>query len=390
MADTEPAVEPFRVDPFRVEVAEDVLADLRERILDTRWPDQLADAGWDYGTDLGWLRRTAAYWADGYDWRQAEAALNTWPHLLTTIDGQRIHAIHARSPHPDALPLLITHGWPGSVAEFLEVIGPLIDPTLDGGDPADAFHVVAPSLPGYGWSGPTTERGWDVKRSAGAFAQLMARLGYDRYGAQGGDWGSFVTRHIALLDPEHVVGIHLNMIMAGPGEGDDPADVTPHEAGLLARGQEYFAEGSGYMAIQSTRPQSLAYGLNDSPVGLLAWIGEKFHAWTDNDGDVEDAVSLDALLTDVTIYWVTQTAGSSARMYYESLNSMAVATPPVTELPVGVASFPKEILGAARKWAERDHNIVHWTEMPRGGHFAAMEEPDLFVADVRTFFRGLR
>ncbi len=385
MADTEPAVE-----PFRVEVAEDVLADLRERILDTRWPDQLADAGWDYGTDLGWLRRTAAYWADGYDWRQAEAALNTWPHLLTTIDGQRIHAIHARSPHPDALPLLITHGWPGSVAEFLEVIGPLIDPTVDGGDPADAFHVVAPSLPGYGWSGPTTERGWDVKRSAGAFAQLMARLGYDRYGAQGGDWGSFVTRHIALLDPEHVVGIHLNMIMAGPGEGDDPTDVTPHEAGLLARGQEYFAEGSGYMAIQSTRPQSLAYGLNDSPVGLLAWIGEKFHAWTDNDGDVEDAVSLDALLTDVTIYWVTQTAGSSARMYYESLNSMAVATPPVTGLPVGVASFPKEILGAARKWAERDHNIVHWTEMPRGGHFAAMEEPDLFVADVRTFFRGLR
>jgi pimeloyl-ACP methyl ester carboxylesterase len=385
MADTEPAVE-----PFRVEVAEDVLADLRERILDTRWPDQLADAGWDYGTDLGWLRRTAAYWADGYDWRQAEAALNTWPHLLTTIDGQRIHAIHARSPHPDALPLLITHGWPGSVAEFLEVIGPLIDPTVDGGDPADAFHVVVPSLPGYGWSGPTTERGWDVKRSAGAFAQLMARLGYDRYGAQGGDWGSFVTRHIALLDPEHVVGIHLNMIMAGPGEGDDPTDVTPHEAGLLARGQEYFAEGSGYMAIQSTRPQSLAYGLNDSPVGLLAWIGEKFHAWTDNDGDVEDAVSLDALLTDVTIYWVTQTAGSSARMYYESLNSMAVATPPVTGLPVGVASFPKEILGAARKWAERDHNIVHWTEMPRGGHFAAMEEPDLFVADVRTFFRGLR
>jgi microsomal epoxide hydrolase len=385
MADTEPAVE-----PFRVEVAEDVLADLRERILDTRWPDQLADAGWDYGTDLGWLRRTAAYWADGYDWRQAEAALNTWPHLVTTIDGQRIHAIHARSPHPDALPLLITHGWPGSVAELLEVIGPLVDPTVDGGDPADAFHVVAPSLPGYGWSGPTTERGWDVKRSAGAFAQLMARLGYDRYGAQGGDWGSFVTRHLALLDPEHVVGIHLNMIMAGPGEGDDPTDVTPHEAGLLARGQEYFAEGSGYMAIQSTRPQSLAYGLNDSPVGLLAWIGEKFHAWTDNDGDVEDAVSLDALLTDVTIYWVTQTAGSSARMYYESLNSMAVATPPVTALPVGVASFPKEILGAARKWAERDHNIVHWTEMPRGGHFAAMEEPDLFVADVRTFFRGLR
>jgi microsomal epoxide hydrolase len=258
MADTEPAVE-----PFRVEVAEDVLADLRERILDTRWPDQLADAGWDYGTDLGWLRRTAAYWADGYDWRQAEAALNTWPHLVTTIDGQRIHAIHARSPHPDALPLLITHGWPGSVAEFLEVIGPLVDPTVDGGDPADAFHVVAPSLPGYGWSGPTTERGWDVKRSAGAFAQLMARLGYDRYGAQGGDWGSFVTRHLALLDPEHVVGIHLNMIMAGPGEGDDPTDVTPHEAGLLARGQEYFAEGSGYMAIQSTRPQSLAYGLND-------------------------------------------------------------------------------------------------------------------------------
>lgn len=379
---------PDAVEPFRVEVPQEVLDDLRDRIRDTRYPDQLPDAGWDYGTDLGWLRRAAAHWADEYDWRAAEATLNRWPHVVTRIDGQRIHAIHARSPHEGALPMIITHGWPGSVSEFLRVIDPLVDPAAHGGDPADAFHVVVPSLPGYGFSGPTTERGWDVRRTAEAFAELMARLGHDRYVAQGGDWGSFVTRHLAHVDPDHVAAVHVNMLAGGAPDESTP--LSPHEQGLLERQREYFATGSGYVAIQSTRPQTLAYGLNDSPVGLLAWIAEKFWAWTDNDGRIEDAVDLDDLLTNVTIYWVTQTAGSAARMYYESIRSLAVVPPPITHLPVGVASFPKEIMLAPRAVAERDNRITRWTEMPRGGHFAAMEEPDLFVDEVRAFFRAVR
>lgn len=378
-------------EPFRIEMPDDEIDDLRARIRATRWPDELPDSGWSYGTDLGVLRKVARYWADEYDWRTHEAALNELPQFLTTVQGQRVHFVHVRSPHDDALPLVLTHGWPGSFMEFTKVIGPLVDPTAHGGDAADAFHVVVPSLPGYGFSGPTTEPGWDVRRIASAWAELMAALGYTRYGAQGGDWGAFVSRHLADLAPDAVCGVHVNLIAgAPPGEDDDYADLTPREAAMLERAKDYITTGNGYVAIQSTRPQTLAYGLTDSPVGLLSWIFEKFWAWTDHDGDPFEAITVDELLTNVSIYWFTRTAGSSARLYYESLGSMAVRVPPTTKVPLGVANFPGEIMGARRRWVERENNLVHWSEQDRGGHFAALEEPDLLVDDVRTFFRRLR
>ena len=377
--------------PFRIEVPDADLEDLRRRVAATRWPDQLPGSGWTYGTDIHVLRPLAEHWIDGYDWRAHEARLNAFPQFTTTIDGQRIHFLHVRSPEPGALPLVLTHGWPGSICEFTELIGPLTDPVAHGGSAEDAFHVVVPSLPGYGFSGPTVEPGWDVRRTAGAFVELMAGLGYDRYGAQGGDWGSMVTRHIADLDPQHVVGVHVNMIVATPpGEPDDLADLTPREDAGLARMQDYLTTGSGYVAIQSTKPQTLAYGLVDSPVALLSWILEKFWAWTDNDGDVESAVPRDELLTNVSVYWFTGTGGSSARMYYESLRSGAAMTPPTTEVPLGVANFPKEIVVTRRRWVERSNDLVHWSELDRGGHFAALEEPDLLLVDVRAFFRDRR
>ncbi|HEX7097211.1 MAG TPA: epoxide hydrolase [Acidimicrobiales bacterium] len=379
------------IEPFRIEVPDDEIAELRRRIRATRWPDELPDAGWDYGTDLAVLRQVARYWADEYDWRVHEAELNNFPQYVTTIDGQRVHFLHVRSPHANALPLVLTHGWPGSIYEFTKVIGPLTDPGAHGGDPADAFHVVVPSLPGYGFSGPVTERGWDVRRVARAWAALMDELGYQRYGAQGGDWGSMVSRHLADLAPDRVCGVHLNFITASPpGEPDDYADLTPREAAMFERAKDYMTRGNGYVAIQSTRPQTLAYALTDSPVGLLSWILEKFWAWTDNNGDPFEAVTPDELLTNVSIYWFTRTAGSSARMYYESLGSNAVRAPSTKKVPLGVANFPMEIMGARRAWIERDNDLVHWTEHDRGGHFAALEEPDLFVDDVRAFFRLVR
>jgi microsomal epoxide hydrolase len=389
------------IEPFRIAVADEELDDLRRRIRDTRYPDQMPDTGWSYGTNLDELRPLAEHWADGYDWRRHEAELNAFPQFLTSVPGtsgaaqgggaaQRVHFLHVRSPRPDALPLVLTHGWPGSISEFTRLVGPLADPEAHGGDPADAFHVVVPSLPGYGFSGPTTEPGWDVRRIAGAWAELMARLGYERFGAQGGDWGSMVSRHLGDLAPDRVVGVHVNMMTATPpGEPDDLADLSEREAAMMARAQDYLATGSGYVAIQSTRPQTLAYSLVDSPVGLLSWILEKFWAWTDNDGRVTDAVSADELLTNVSIYWFTRTGGTSARLYYESLRSNAVRVPPIS-VPLGVANFPGEIIGARRRWVERENNLVHWSEFDRGGHFAALEEPDLLVGDIRAFFRKLR
>jgi microsomal epoxide hydrolase len=379
------------IDPFRIDVSDDDLADLTRRLRATRWPDKLPDSGWTYGADVDEIRSLATYWADGYDWRAHEAELNGFAQFVTTIDGQRVHFLHVRSPEPDALPLVLTHGWPGSISEFTRTIGPLTDPASHGGRAADAFHVVVPSLPGYGFSGPTTAPGWDVRRIAGAWAQLMASLGYDRYGAQGGDWGSFVSRHLADLDADHMCGVHVNMIASTPpGEPDDLADLTEREIAGLARTQDYMTTGNGYVAIQSTRPQTLAYGLTDSPAGLLAWIAEKFWAWTDNEGRIADAVSADDLLTNISIYWHTRTGGSSARLYYESLGSGAVRVPPTTKVPLGVANFPQEIITARRRWVEHENNLVHWTEHDRGGHFAALEQPDVLVDDVRTFFRSLR
>ncbi len=375
------------IEPFSVHVADQVLSDLGERLRTTRLPDQLPGTTWELGSDRQWLQEAVRYWADEFDWRAAEARINAFDHITTTIDGQLFHAIHHRSPHPGARPLLLVHGWPGSVVEFLDVIGPLTDPTAHGGQASDAFHVVVPSLPGYGWSGPTSESGWDVKRTADAYRQLMARLGYERYGVQGGDWGSMVVRHLAHLDPERVTGVHVNMLISfPPGRPDDMEDLTDREVAQLARTQDYMTSGSGYTAIQSTKPQSLAYALNDSPAGLLAWIGEKFHAWTDASVGPFGGLSLDHLLTNVTVYWVTGTIGSSMRMYHESMGRGTVMVGDITHLPMGVANFPGEIIFGRRRWAEASNGIVHWSDMPRGGHFAALEQPDLFVDDVRTFF----
>jgi pimeloyl-ACP methyl ester carboxylesterase len=379
--------------PFRIAVPQADLDDLRDRLHRTRWPDELPDLGWTRGVPLGYLKDLAAYWADGYDWRKQEARLNELPQFTTTIDGANVHFFHVRSPEPGALPLILTHGWPGSVAEFLNVIGPLTDPRAHGGDPADAFHLVIPSMPGYGLSGPTREAGWTTGRVARAWAELMRRLGYDRYGAQGGDWGAFVSPELGRVDPDHVVGVHLNaatfgFIPFGPVDPDELATFTDAEKARLERLNASTAgPGNGYFEVQSTRPQTVAYALTDSPVGQLAWIVEKFKEWTHAADVPEDAVDRDQLITNVMLYWLTGTANSSGRMYYENMHAGFSPQQPGTT-PTGVAVFAEDY--AIRRYGERSNNVVHWTEFDRGGHFAAMEAPDLLVADVREFFRGVR
>jgi microsomal epoxide hydrolase len=373
--------------PFRIDVPQADLDDLRDRLARTRWPDELPGAGWDYGIPLEYTKELAGYWRTGYDWRVHEARLNGFGQFTTTIDGQRIHFLHIRSASSGALPLIVTHGWPGSVVEFMEIIGPLTDPAAFGGASDDAFDLVIPSIPGYGFSGPTTDRGWDVRRVARAWASLMARLGYQRYGAQGGDWGAIISRELGLADPEHVAGVHLNMLITRPP--DDLGELTGEETRRLGRSRQFRNTGSGYNMIQSTRPQTLAYGLTDSPAGQLAWITEKFYEWTDG-GLPHEAVDRDQLLTNVTLYWLTGTAGSSARLYYETARSRAWNPAARSEVPTGVAVFPREIAPAIRRFAEPANNITHWSEFDRGGHFAAMEVPDLLVGDVREFFRPLR
>jgi epoxide hydrolase len=382
-------------EPFRIQVVDAQLDDLHRRLDRWRRPAPLVGAGPDAGLEPEVLEALVDHWRHGYDWREHEARINAHEQLLAEIDGQRIHLLHVRSAEPAALPLVLTHGWPGSIVEFLGMIGPLTDPVAHGGDAGDAFHVVCPSLPGYGFSGPTTERGWDTRRTGQAWAQLMARLGYERYGAQGGDWGSMVSTQLGAADPEHCVGVHLNMLVAGPpGQPDDLDGLTEAELAGLAAMAHYGAELSGYMAIQSTKPQTLATALTDSPVGQLAWIAEKFRDWTDCEGpdgvrDLERAVARDDVLTDVMLYWLTGTAGSSARMYFETLRTGAFS-PSRLQVPVGVALFPHELFRPPRRWAEAAQPVVHWTEMPAGGHFAALEQPALLVDDVRTFFRPLR
>jgi pimeloyl-ACP methyl ester carboxylesterase len=369
------------VEDFRVAVPDEALADLRERLARTRWPEHEAASDWDRGAPLAHVRALAERWADGYDWRAWEARLNAWPQLVTEIDGTRIHAAHVRSPEPDALPLLVSHGWPGSIAEFLDVAGPLSDPRAHGGDPADAFHLVMPSLPGFAWSGPAASTGWAPRRIAGAFAELMARLGYDRYGTQGGDWGSSISRWVGADHPEHVAGVHLNMLTGAlPREPDglDDADRAKWE-----RAQWFLTEGQGYYALQSTKPQTLSFALTDSPVGQLAWIAEKFQDWTDQPPEP------DAVLTHASIYWLTGTAGSSAQIYLENLRAGGRGAVIEVKVPVGVAVFPRDLTPPIRSHV-RGLNVTRWTEMPRGGHFAATEEPELLVDDVRAFFRDLR
>lgn len=376
------------VQPFRVAVGDDILDDLRARLRNTRWPDRIPGSGWSYGADLDYLRDLCQYWEDKYDWRSAESAINEWPQFTTKIDGQRIHFIHARSPHPGARALLLTHGWPSSAVEFLKVLGPLTDPVASGGDAADAFHVVVPSMPGYGWSGPTTEAGWHRSRVAAAFVELLDGLGYARFGVHGGDWGSPISAEIGRVVPERTLGVHLTMLVTA-GLRPEDGEPTDEEKAQQAEQELYNATEQGYIALQATKPQTLAFGLNDSPAGLAAWIVEKLRTWTDHDGNLESALSRDDILTWLTTYWVTGTAGSSARLYYESgVAGQLGPAPDRLEVPTGVAVFPKELYRTTRRVAEHHYNIVRWTELPRGGHFPAAEQPDLLVGELREFFRG--
>ena len=370
--------------PFRIDVPSEVLDDLQARLAHTRWPEAECVDDWSQGIPLAYTRELAAYWADGYDWRSREAALNRFDQFTTEIDGLDIHFIHQRSPHGDAFPLVITHGWPGSIVEFQKVIEPLVNPAS--GRAEDAFHVVCPSLPGYGFSGKPARTGWGVEKIARAWDTLMSRLGYDHYGAQGGDWGAAVTTQIGR-NRGHCIAIHLNMPIARPGK-DSGGQLTEDEQQALVEFDEHRKWGTGYSKQQSTRPQTLGYGLVDSPVGQLAWIVEKFWAWTDCDGHPENALSRDELLDNVMVYWATGSGASSARLYWESFNDFA--RDGRVDLPTGVAAFPKEILRTPRRWCETAYNITHWTTMPRGGHFAAFEQPDLFVDDVRAFFATVR
>lgn len=382
------------VTPFRIEVPETDLDDLRDRLRRTRWPEAATVADWSQGVPLAYLRELCGYWAEEYDWRATESRLNDLPQFRTEIDGLGIHFIHLRSPHPGALPLVITHGWPGSIVEFTKVFGPLSDPVAHGGSAADAFDVVCPSLPGYGFSDKPTEPGWGVERIAGAWTQLMRRLGYARYGAQGGDWGTSISASIGQLDPAHVVGIHLTPPLAAP----DPAtmaDLTDGERSALASLTRAAEWEDGYSVEQATRPQTIGYGLVDSPAALCAWIVEKFCAWSDCAGHPENAFTRDELLDNLMLYWLRGTGASSARLYWESIRAVqemfTASTSDVVTVPTGGSIFPKDNPRPSRRWAERRFtDIRYWNELDRGGHFAALEQPDLFVNEVRSFFRLVR
>jgi pimeloyl-ACP methyl ester carboxylesterase len=372
------------IEPFTTPVDEGALTDLRERLRRTRWPDREVVDDWSQGIPLAEVQRLCAYWADGYDWRERAALLDRFPQHRTTIDGLGIHFVHARSPEPDALPLLITHGWPGSIVEFQEVIGPLADPAAHGAPGSPAFHVVCPSLPGYGWSDAPTDAGVGPDRIAAMWATLMARLGYERYGAQGGDWGSMVTTALGGLDAEHLVGIHLNMpIVIAPDEPEDE-----QERAIVADLESFMRTGAGYQAVQSTRPQTLGYGLADSPAAQLAWIADKLWAWADNGGDLNACFTDDQILDNVMLYWLPGAGASSARLYWEVMRGLA--WPEIT-VPVGLSIFPKELYRTSRRWAEtRYAHVAYFNELDRGGHFAAFEQPELFVDEIRAAFAAMR
>jgi pimeloyl-ACP methyl ester carboxylesterase len=375
-----------QIQPFTVAVPELEIDDLRDRLRRTRWPEPATVDDWSQGVPLPYLQDLCRYWAEKYDWAARQDRLNSFAQFRTEIDDLGIHFLHVRSPHAGALPLVITHGWPGSIVEFLEAIGPLTDPPAHGGDAADAFHIVAPSLPGYGWSDKPSGTGWGVPRTAAAWAQLMARLGYERYGAQGGDWGAMVTTSLGHQDPSHVAGIHLNMVIGFPSADD--GDMTEAEQAAMASINHYMDQDSGYSKQQSTRPQTLGYGLVDSPAGQCAWILEKFWSWTDTAGDPVGALGADRILDNVMVYWSNAAGASSARMYWESFSR-----PPLdpVAVPMGASVFPKEIFRPSKRWAARQYqDIRFWNELARGGHFAAFEQPALFVEDVRAFFRALR
>jgi pimeloyl-ACP methyl ester carboxylesterase len=373
--------------PFTLNVDEAELADLRRRLAATRWPDKEVVDDWSQGAPLAHVRALCDHWLTAYDWRRCEAKLNGFGQHKTEIDGLDIHFIHKRSPHPDALPLIMTHGWPGSVIEFHKVIGPLTDPVAHGGKAEDAFHLIAPSLPGYGFSAKPTTTGWGVPKIGQTWITLMRRLGYTRFVAQGGDWGSAVTSAIATSGAPEVAGIHLNMVLGFP-TAEEMNSLTDKEKAALAAFERYNTWGNGYSQQQATRPQTLGYSLADSPVGQAAWIFEKFHEWTDCDGDPRNVLSLDEMLDNIMLYWLGNNGASSARLYWESFRNFP-ADP--IDIPSGCSIFPKEIFSSSRRWAERRFkNIIHWNELDKGGHFAAFEQPELFVGEVRAAFRSLR
>ena len=377
-----------RIVPFTIHVPDAVLSDLKARLARPRFPAAL-QGDWSYGTDLAYLKQLVTYWHDKFDWRAQERKLNQFEQFTTNIDGLNIHFIHRKSKQANAFPLLVTHGWPGSIVEFTKVIGPLADPVAHGGRAEDAFDLVIPSIPGYGFSDKPTTPGYDPARIALMESKLMARLGYQRYGAQGGDWGAIINTQLALIDSTHVAGLHLNMCLGGAPPGGD-AGLSEADLARQKVRQAFQAEETGYQQIQGTKPQTLGFALNDSPVGLAAWIVEKFRTWCDCNGNPETIFTKDELLTNITLYWVTETAASSARLYYESRHPTSPANNRKVEVPTACADFPKEIIWAPRSSLAARYNLVRLTPMPKGGHFAAFEQPELFIDDVRAFFRTIR
>jgi len=381
--------------PFTIAIDEAELDDLQRRLARTRLPDQLDGISWEYGTDLDYMRELLRYWQEDFDWRAQEAQLNQFDHFKTSIEDLQLHFIHQKSANPDAIPLLMVHGWPGSISEFVKIIGPLTEPGQHGGDSADSFHVVAPSLPGFGFSGIPNESGYSPERMALILAALMERLGYERYALAGGDWGAIINRHLANHYPERLIGLHSNMLLASPPQDEALlARTDPAEAALQAARRAYMQKEVGYQQIQSTKPQTLGYGLNDSPAGLAAWIVEKFHGWADlpqdATGNLDNNFSKDELLTNISIYWFTGTITSSTRIYYENQNTPAIKPLGYIDVPTGIALFPAEIYVSPRTWAEAAYDLRHYTVMPRGGHFAALEQPRLYLEDLQQFYRLLR
>jgi pimeloyl-ACP methyl ester carboxylesterase len=377
------------VTPFKVHVPQAALDDLKKRLANARWPDKEPVTDWSQGVPLAKAQALAEYWRTRYDWRLAERTMNGLPQFRTQIDGLGIYFIHVRSKHENALPIILTHGWPGSIIEFMQVIGPLVDPKAHGGIADEAFHVVIPSLPGFGFSDKPTEPGWRLPRIANAWAALMARLGYSRYVAQGGDLGAGVSSWMAKQRPSGLAAIHLNLPILFPPPPPPPGGYTAAEQPALAQLGKYASDASGYASIQATRPQTLGYGLADSPVGQAMWIYEKFQAWSDNKGDPAEAISVDHMLDDITLYWLTDTAASSARLYYESFAKDFARMP--LELPVAVSIFKGDFFTPPKVWGEETYSkLFYWNEVPKGGHFAALEQPDLFVAELRKSFAQVR
>ena len=377
--------------PFTIHVPDADIADLKSRLSRSRLPDELPGTGWQYGTQTSYLAGLLHYWQHEFDWRAQEARLNRFDQFVTRIDGLDMHFIHQRSPHPEATPLLITHGWPGSVVEFHKIIQPLTRPELHGGDIRDAFHVVAPSLPGFAFSEKPAAPGYNPEKMAHMLAALMQRLGYEKYGAQGGDWGGIINRILAARYPDNVIGLHSNFVLANaPADAQIRAATPADELARREQRQAFMANETAYQQIQGSKPQTLGVGLNDSPAGLAAWIVEKFHGWSDlPSGNPEEKFSKDEMLTNISVYWFTQSITSSARIYYENRNVPMSEPLGFVRVPTAGAIFPKEIYLTPRLWAEQSYNIVRWTEMPQGGHFAALEEPELLLADIRAFFRQL-